>query len=168
MLKLASLQPVTPAGTKAVAAMLFVQVCVVGVAAAQPAGSARALEGIWDSTVSPKDCASGAALGPPFKALIVFRRGGTFDVDAMQGASPSGDVYGLWTRVGGTAYTANAVHLRYNPDGTYAGMNKVRRDLTLAGDGGSFTSALTVRVLDIDGNLLGEVCPTEAAVRIVF
>lgn len=148
----------------AVAALLTLA-CGAGAAFAQGAPGARAIEGIWDSTVTSKDCASGAALGPPFKALIVFRRGGSFDVDSTQGRTARGSIYGLWKQEVGPAFSANAVHLRYNPDGTYAGLNKIQRSVTLAADAASFTSTLAVQILDLNGNVVGEVCPTEAAVR---
>lgn len=77
-----------------------------------------------------------------------------------------GDIYGLWKQGVGAAYSANAVHLRYLPDGiTYAGMNKIQRSVTLSADADSFTSAIKVQILDLNGNVLNEVCPTEAAVR---
>jgi hypothetical protein len=165
MLKLASLQSVALSGGKAVAAALLIQACVGAHAQASSPGGPRAIEGIWYSTITVKDCVSGAVLGPPGKALIVFRRGGTFDVDTSEGYGVFGDIYGLWEHVGGKAFKATAVHFRFNPDNTLAGLNKAQRSVTLSADAGSFTSVLKVQVLDLDGNVLFEACPTEEAVR---
>ncbi len=85
MFKLNSLPSAALIGVKAAAATLLIQACGAGAAVAQGAPGARAIEGIWDSTVTVKDCASGDVLGPPFKALLIFRRGGSFDVDSTQG-----------------------------------------------------------------------------------
>ena len=166
MLKLDLLRPAALTSLTFVAFTLSMPAFGGADAPARATRLADAIEGVWDSTVTSKDCATGAALGPPFKALIVFRRGGTFDVDVGEGGGPSVDIYGLWRRGGGKAYSANAVHHRLNPDGSFVGMNKIQRSLTLADGAGSFTSALKVQILDLDGNVLAEVCPTEAAVRI--
>lgn len=165
MCKLNSLRSAARASLKVAAATLLIQACGAGVAFAQGAPGARAIEGMWDSTVTSRDCTSGTPLGPPFKALILFRRGGSFDVDSTQGRGVFGNIYGLWKQGVGPAYSANAVHLRFNDDGTFAGLNKIQRSVTLAADAGSFTSTLKVQILDVNGNVLNEVCPTEAAVR---
>lgn len=169
MLKISSLPSAAFVGVKAAAAMLAIQACSVGSVMAQSASAPISLEGVWESTVTAKDCASGAALGPPFKALIVFRRGSTFDVDSAQGGAQGraqrSNIYGTWKRVSGSAYVADAVHQRFNPDGSYAGNNMIQRSLTLSADGAGFTSAIKVQILDLNGNVLNEVCPTEVAVR---
>lgn len=165
MLKLADLNSAARRGAGAAAALLLIQGFAGGTAAAKGAPGARAIEGIWDSTVTSKDCATGAVLGPPFKALIVFRRGGSFDVDNTQGRTTRGNIYGLWKQEAGAAFSANAVHLRYDPDGAYAGLNKIQRSVTLAADADSFTASLKVQIFDLDGNVVGEVCPVESAVR---
>lgn len=169
MIQLTSQPSPALVGAKAAAAVLLFQACVGGAAMAQSANSSRAIEGIWDTTVTARDCASGAPLGPPFKALIVFRRGGTFDVDNTPGGAQAralrGNIYGIWKRGAGTTYTANAVHHRYNPDGSYGGNNLIQRSLTLAADANSFTSTLAVQILDLNGTVVSEVCPTEVGVR---
>ncbi|HZT56325.1 MAG TPA: hypothetical protein VFA35_08875 [Burkholderiaceae bacterium] len=165
MLKLTSLKSAALVSVTAAATTLLIQACGGGDAVAQSASDADVVEGVWDSTVTNKDCTSGAVLGAPFKALIVFRRGGTFDADNAQGRALRGNIYGIWKHGAGTAYTANAVHQRFNPDGTYAGTNKVQRSLTLAADASTFTSTLAVQMLDTSGNVVGQACPTETAVR---
>jgi hypothetical protein len=94
-----------------------------------------------------------------------LRAAGGFDVDTTQGRGVFGDIFATWSHAGGTAFAANAVHLRCTPDGTCAGMNKVQRTVTLSADAASFTSTLAVQVLDTSGNLLSTVCPAGAAVR---
>ena len=168
MLKLTSLKTAALVSVTAVATTLLIQACGGGGAVAQSASDADVIEGVWDATVTNKDCTSGAVLGQPFKALIVFRRGGTVDVDNAQGRSLRGNIYGTWKHGAGTAYTANVAHQRFNPDGTYAGMNKIQRALTLSADTNAFTDTLAVQVLDTAGTVVGQACPTETAVRMTL
>jgi hypothetical protein len=165
MLKLDSLRSAALTSLTAVAITLSIPPLGGADAAAGAKKLADAIEGVWESTVTAKDCATGAVLFPPFKVLIVFRRGGTFDVAGAENPVMSSAIYGVWKRSTGTAYTAGAVHQRLNPDGSYAGNNKIQRSLTLSPDGGSFKSTLAVQILDLNGNVLGQSCPTEEAVR---
>jgi hypothetical protein len=168
MLKLTSLQTVALVSVTAVATTLLIQACGGSDAVAQSGSDADVIEGVWDATVTNKDCTSGAVLGQPFKALIVFRRGGAVDVDNAQGRPLRGNIYGTWTRGAGAAYAANVVHQRFNPDGTYAGMNKIQRALTLSADTNAFTGTLAVQVLDTSGTVVGQAGPTETAVRMTL
>jgi hypothetical protein len=165
MLKLTSLKTVALVSVTALATTLLIQACGGGGAVAQSASDADVIEGVWDATVTNKDCTSGAVLGQPFKALIVFRRAGTVDVDTAPGRTLRGNIYGTWKHGADTAYTANVVHQRFNADGTYAGMNKIQRALTLSADTNAFTGTLAVQVLDTTGTVVGQACPTETAVR---
>lgn len=166
MLKLTSLQTAAIVSVTAVSTTLLIQACGGSDAIAQSASDADVIEGVWDATVTNKDCSSGAVLGQPFKAVIVFRRGGTVDVDTAAGRSLRGNIYGTWKHGAGAAYTANVVHHRFNPDGTYAGMNKIQRTLALSSDTNALTDTLAVQVLDTDGTVVGQACPTETAVRL--
>ena len=158
-LKTTALVSVTAAAT-----LLVIQAC--GGGAVAQASDANVIEGVWDTTVTAKDCASGATLGTPFKTLLVFRRGGTFDVDIAPGRSTRGNVYGAWKQSAGTTYTANAVHHRFNPDTTLAGSNRIQRALTLAADANAYTATLAIQVFDTAGATLSQACATEAAVRL--
>jgi len=96
MLKLTSLKTLALVSVTALATTLLIQACGGGGAVAQSASDADVIEGVWDATVTNKDCTSGAVLGQPFKALIVFRRAGTVDVDNAQGRTLRGNIYGTW------------------------------------------------------------------------
>lgn len=168
MLKLTSLKTATLVSVTALATTLLIQACGGGGAVAQSASDADVIEGVWDATVTNKDCTSGAVLGQPFKALIVFRRGGTVDVDNAQGRTTRGNIYGIWKHGAGAAYTANVVHQRFNPDGTYAGVSKIQRTLTLSADANAFTGTLAVQMLDTAGAVVAQFCPTETAVRMAL
>ncbi|MEN9543261.1 MAG: hypothetical protein RLZZ598_94 [Pseudomonadota bacterium] len=153
----------------AAATTLLIQACGGGGAVAQSSSSdTDTIEGVWESTITSKDCSSGAVLGQPFKALLVFRRGGTVDVDNAMGRTMRGNIYGIWVHNASTSYTTNVVHQRFNEDGTYAGINKIQRSLTLSADAAGFTSNLTVQVFDTTGAMVGQACPTEVATRMAL
>ena len=69
-----SLKTVALVSVTAAAATLFIQACGGG-AVAQAASDADPVEGVWESTLTIKDCASGAVL-TTFKGLAVLHRGG--------------------------------------------------------------------------------------------
>jgi hypothetical protein len=158
-----SLKSVALISATVAATTLLFQAC--GGSAVAQAIDADVIEGVFESTVTNKDCPSGAVLGAPFKALLVFHRGGTVEVDNASSRSTRGNIYGLWKRGAGAGYTANVVHQRFNADGTYAGLNKIQRTLTLAADASGFTATMAVQVLDTTGAVVGQFCPTESAVR---
>jgi hypothetical protein len=152
--------------TAAATAMLM-QACGGSDAVAQTAPGADPIEGTWESVVTAKDCASGATVDT-FGVLLLFHRGGTMEADIAPYRTLRGDIFAVWTRGTGPAYTADAVHWRYAADGSLVGKNKIRRTTTLGADGNSFTSELAIQVLDTTGAVLGQGCASETATRITF
>ncbi len=158
-LKSAALIAVTAA-----AVSLVIQACG-GSAVAQTAGDADAIEGVWESAVSIKDCTSGAVVRS-FKGEGVFHRGGTLTADNSLPPATRSTSFGAWKRDAGVAYTAKFRFLRFNPDGTVAGTQRIARAIVLAADGNSFTGTITGQVLDNAEVVLQPVCGSETAVRI--
>lgn len=163
-LKTAALVSVTAAATA-----LLIQACGGG-AVAQSASDADPIEGVWDSTVTIKDCTSGA-VQTTFKGFLVFHRGGTMQIDSTHSALVPpirGSIYGTWKRDVGSAYTANLVHLRFNPDSTLAGTGKIQRAVTVAADGNNFTATLAIRNIDTAGVVQLQRCASETAARVTW
>src|SRR3982750_4299845 len=65
MLKLTSLKTAALVSVTAVATTFLIQACGGGGAVAQSASDADVIEGVWDTTVTNKDCSGGAVLGQP-------------------------------------------------------------------------------------------------------
>ena len=158
-LKSAALIAVTVAATS-----LVIQACG-GNAVAQTASDADPIEGVWESAVSIKDCASGAVVRS-FKGEGLFHRGGSLTADNSLPPATRGTSFGAWKRDSGAAYTAKFRFLRFNPDGTLAGSQRIARTIALAADGNSFTGTITGQVLDNAEVVLQPVCGSETAVRI--
>lgn len=158
-LKSAALITVTAA-----AVALLIQACGGG-AVAQTAGDADAIEGVWESTITIKDCTSGATL-KSFKGASLFHRGGTLSSDNSNPPPSRGAAFGVWKRGSGSAYTANLWFMRFSADGTLAGTQKVQRAVTLATDNNSLTGTLTLQIIDAAGAVVQEGCGSETGVRV--
>jgi hypothetical protein len=120
---------------------------------------------VWESQVTIKDCASGAVVRT-FRGETLFHRGGSLSADNSLPVPTRGASYGIWKQDTGPSYTAKFRFLRFNPDGTLAGAQKVVRTLTLAADANSFTGTLTGQVLDTNEAVVAPICGSETAIRI--
>ncbi len=158
-----SLKTVALIAVTAAATTLLMQACG-GDAQAQPASDADTVEGVWESTLTVKDCTSGAVLAT-FKGQAVLHRGGTLSADNSQPTVTRGAAYGTWKRGTGNAYTSTMVFMRFNPDTTLAGTQKVVRAFTLAADGNSLTGTNTVQIINTAGVVLQQACVSETGVR---
>ena len=161
-----SLKSLTLITTTSAATLLLIQACGGG-AIAQTASDADAVEGVWESVVTVKDCTSGAVL-TTFRGVSVMHRGGTMSADNSQPVATRGAAFGTWKRGTGNAYTTSFVFMNFNPDNTLAGTQKVLRNLTIAADNNSLTGTTSIKILDAAGGLLRQACATETGVRSVL
>ena len=131
--------------------------------AAPPPGGALALEGVWNSQLTLTNC-HGFTIRQ-LKAREMFMRGGTLasvDNSTQPGNGPG---FGTWQYVGGYNFAAPFEFYQFNPDGTFAGVVKVSRTITVGTDLNSYTSSVAVSAYAPDGHLLFNACGTEAATR---
>ncbi len=126
-----------------------------------------AVEGAWASSVTLKDCASGATI-TQFNGFSLFHRGGTLSADNSTPVPTRGAAMGIWRRGTTGAYSANMVFMRFNADGSVAGTQKVERTLTLAPDGNNLSGTLKVNGYAVNGDLLAQTCGSETAVRVTW
>jgi len=157
-----SLKTVALIAVTAAASSLLMQAC--GGDALAQASDADPVEGVWESALTVKDCASGAVLAT-FKGQAVLHRGGTMSADNSQPTVTRGAAYGTWKRSAGNAYTSTLVFMRFNPDSTLAGTQKVVRTFTLAADGNSLTGTNTAQIINTAGVVLQQACVSETSVR---
>lgn len=159
-----SLKTVSLVAVTAAATALLIQACGGG-AVAQITDGADPIEGVWESSVTIKDCSSGAVLRT-FKGVGLFHRGGALTADNSLPRAAQGIALGQWRRGAGTSYTANLRFLRFNPDSSLAGSQSLQRTVTLAADGNQFAGTIAGQVMDTGGVVLQPICGSEAAVRI--
>src|SRR5688572_19627870 len=95
------------------------------VEAAPASQAARGLEGTWVTTFT----ATGAAGGPQ-RVHVTFNADGTVIVttSAFPRSSPA---QGVWEQTGEREFIQTHVHLRYDDQGTWVGLTKVRLTITL-------------------------------------
>jgi hypothetical protein len=148
--------------------LLLVQACggsSDAVAQSTAVSDADVIEGVWESTITIRDCTSGAAIRS-FKGMNTFHRGGTLSDTNNQPTVNRGPGHGVWKKGVGGAYTASFRFYRYNPDGSLAGSQKVTRTTTLAVDNNNTTGTISAQLLDTGDAVLQTLCGTETSVRV--
>ena len=160
-LKSAALIAVTAAATS-----IVMQACGGG-AVAQSVADADPIEGAWDSSITIKECTSGATLAS-FKGASLFHRGGTLSGDNSQPVPTRGAAFGTWTRGSGNDYTARLWFTRFNADGSVAGTQKLSRTFTVGADGNSLAGTLTLQILNPAGAIVQRGCGAETGARVTW
>lgn len=126
---------------------------------------ATAIQGVWEPTVTIRDCASGAVL-VSFLSMDTYISDGSYvGVGAPEPHTPG---FGRWQYVSGRAFTARYQFFTYDPGGIPNGRLRVSARITLAPDGTSFTATDRAETLDLDGNPTFPfvVCGTRKAKRL--
>lgn len=126
---------------------------------------ARKLEGTWQVQVTLRNCQTGNPIRS-FPSLVTYARGGTV-METTSGVSPALRYpgQGVWQRVRGRNYAATFMFFRFNPDGSFAGTQKIMQDIKLSRDGDELNITATSEVLDANDNVIGVACVTSTATR---
>jgi hypothetical protein len=74
--------------------------------------------------------------------------------------------FGRWQYLGRRRYIDVERFFRYNPDGSFAGVQRITRNITLSRDGDHFTGTISVEIFDANDNLIGTGCSTELTKRV--
>lgn len=171
-MKRETLQSMLLALIPSMATALLVQACsssddAVAQTSVAQASDADPVEGVWDSIITLRNCATGAAIAT-VRGQNMFHRGGTLTDTNAQPPTARGVGFGLWKRDGaGPGYTATFRFNRYNLDGTLAGSRRVTRTLTLSVDGNTQTSTNASQDLDPAGAVLQDLCATDVSTRVL-
>ncbi len=135
----------------------------------EPGEGARALEGSWSAQVTIRNCQTGEAI-KTFAAMNTFMQGGTMQEYSV-GAAPltRGPGHGVWKHESGQQFTFAFQFFRFNADGTYAGLTKARRQVTLRrlrdGYTEGYLGTAAIEIFNAAGVLVGTACATETATR---
>jgi hypothetical protein len=152
---------------------LFAVAAMTAPALAQEQG-ARAIEGVWSMSITLRDCATQAPLGPPLRSLLTFHTGGTLTENAgtpqfAPGQRSSG--HGLWSHTGGQTFAARfvAMILFDTPPappspGFQAGWLVVGSNFQMT-DVNRLAITATVQFFDMNRNVYRSACPTGSAER---
>ena len=119
---------------------------------------------VWQSQVTLTDC-NGHTIAV-FSAFEMFNQGGT--LTSIDNTPPTlhGPGLGTWERTGLRSYSAPFQFFNFNPDGSFAGTQKIDRQIHLSAHGNSYTSTVTFQRYDSEGNMVFSGCGTEIATRL--
>jgi hypothetical protein len=146
----------------------MIAVAALTVASAEvpvPENHGGAMEGsVWNSQVTLTDC-NGHTIAV-FRAFEMFNLGGTLTSTDNTPPALHGPGLGTWERTGMRTFHAPFQFFNFNPDGSFAGTQKIDRQIHVAANGNSYTSTVTFQAFDPDGNLVFSGCGSEVATRL--
>ncbi len=131
----------------------------------QSSANARKIEGVWEAQVTIRDCQTGDPI-ITFRAMVMYIRGGSLMVTGNTPPTATGPGFGRWQHLGGRHYYSTFRFFQYNPDGSFAGLQRVTRRTTLSRGGDAFTTTASGEIFDANDNLIGSGCATETAKRV--
>lgn len=127
---------------------------------------ARRIEGLWDEQVTIKDCSSGATLMVS-RGTNLFSSGGALVAVNSAPASALGTALGQWWYESrGRSFGAKMRLNRYNPDGSFAGIREIEREIMLDNRGDTLAGAISARDFDAAGNVIRTICGSEDGRRV--
>ncbi len=125
--------------------------------------------GVWETTVTPRNCQTGEPLGPAFIGLITFHKGGTLSEFGANPATPFRTPgHGNWQGapwLGKDSYLINFTFIPLTPAGVPVGRLKVTQTLTHERymDQGSTSGGF--QLFNTSGIVIGSGCSTSTAIR---
>lgn len=126
---------------------------------------ANRIVGTWEYQVNVSNCETGQTLFQ-FRAASVFNAGGTLLDTNSQPPTTRGPAFGVWTyNPRARNWIAEMRLNRYNPDGSFAGVNEVRRTLTISRDGNHTSETFTGKILGLNEEVLVTTCGNSEGVR---
>jgi len=133
--------------------------------------SARTIQGVWRTMVTPVDCTTGDPIAPPFNGLFTFNKGGTmseYGISPGQMQTPAlrSPGHGVWQRENSSNYSFTFIFYRYDASGIFIGSQKITAALLLGASGNEFTTHSTIEIFDANGNLIATGCATAAGTRL--
>lgn len=126
---------------------------------------ANRIVGTWEYEVHLFACDSGQTRAR-FRAASVFNAGGTMLDTNNAPPTTRGPAFGVWTYDRRNRNWIVQMRLyRYNPDGSFAGVNEVRRTLTITRDGNQSSGEITAQILGPNEEVLANSCGEEVGTR---
>ncbi|MGH9903128.1 MAG: hypothetical protein ACRD68_15080 [Pyrinomonadaceae bacterium] len=126
----------------------------------------KSLEGFWFVRVTLRDCQTGDVVGA-FRAMSAFARDGAL-AEINAGGDAARHVHGLgtWRHLGGRHHAAVHRSFLFDPDGRFAGTQRIARDVELGEGGDAFNATAAVEIFDADDRIVRTECATETATRL--
>lgn len=128
-------------------------------------GKANRIEGTWRVALTIHNCQTGAEVAT-VPALNTFIAGGSMIGTPSQSPASIRAGHGVWEHTGGSSFSNTVVFFRYAPDGTFAGTQKVTRQIEFTHGSDEFTSTDSFELADPNGNVVGTGCATGRGQRL--
>jgi hypothetical protein len=105
------------------------------------------------------NCQTGEEIpGATFQALNTFLAEGSMLSDPAQNPALLRTGHGVWAHAGGRRFTNTVVLFRFNPDGSFAGTQTVRRNITVSRNSDEFTALDTATTANPGGTVVDTRC----------
>lgn len=127
--------------------------------------NARRLEGVWESEITMRNCQTNDAIRS-LRGRTMFIRGGTAIGTNNNPQTLSSPALGNWEYLGGRRYRATFSAFLFNPDGSFAGVRRQIRNITLSQDGDQLTITVSSETFDANNQLIATGCATDTATRV--
>ena len=115
--------------------------------------------GTWTLQITLANCQTGEEIsGTTFPGLNTFLTRGSMLSDPAANPARLRTGHGVWAHAGGRRFTNTVVLFRFNPDGTYAGTQTVRRNITLSRNSDEFVALDTSTSADPAGTVVDVRC----------
>lgn len=158
-MKRMSLKAISAAALAAILVLVAAQTPVSG------QGKARKIEGTWSVQGTARNCQTGAEIAT-FLGLNTFVAGGSMIATGAINPASLSTGHGVWEHAGGRSFTNTVVSFRFNPDGTFAGTQKVTRNIEIGASSDDFSSTNSVELADTAGNVIATRCSAEIGQRL--
>lgn len=128
--------------------------------------SARTIEGVWQTTVTQRNCQTGEAIRISKGLATYYERGTMSETSNALPPALRSPGHGVWEKESRSTYSASFIFQRFNPDGTYAGTQKITSAIELGGrNGNTYATTTSIQIFDVNDNLIGTGCATATATR---
>lgn len=128
-------------------------------------GYGPGIEGVWRTRITQLNCQTGAVIRIS-RGLTTFNVGGTI-AETSNALAPAfrSPGHGLWEKQSSKTYFGSFVFQLFNPDGSFAGTQKISQTYQLSLFGDSYSSTGTVQISDPNDNIIANGCATATATR---
>jgi hypothetical protein len=132
------------------------------------AQSGNSIVGVWEATVTPRNCQTGDPVGPPFQSLVTMHEGGTMSEYGANPATPfRSNGQGFWERGwrGEGNYYQRFVFFPLTPAGIAVGKVKVTQTVDYNRHTDEFTSSGSFQLFNPAGVVINTGCSTATGIR---
>lgn len=128
-------------------------------------GKGKRIEGTWRVQITARNCQTGAELRT-FRGMNTFVAGGSVIQDgAATSPALASTGHGVWEHTGGRSFLATVEFFLFAPDGSFAGIQRLTRNIELSSSSDEFTSNDSFEIIAPNGDVVATGCATTIGQR---